>query len=498
MTRRPNGQPDAAPRKVSHVTRASVDPGEVVGTAWDALRAALRIPDAERREGEKYTTSSARLFDFIGERVRRAASEGATEELIPFRDAAAVVENDVRAGANTLTVNHFSQAIKRWKSGASAAKGDNVERVRRGDTERLLLPADGTPYRVLFEIRSPTETNPKRQLEGPASVRWSIELDGVEVALAPEPRGDGADRSHSRHATASLEHRSGSHRTSAIENPALFSAGIEDALRGVDRIDRSTANPAVRKTTSKISVLLTNLKRFGIVVLILSVPYLAVPKVRAEVNAIIKTAIDYWFRRTTRTGSTLTIHRFSGDPVYRPDPAWLAAGRPLGISHATTWPIDDAGRATILKEAIKAAGGDPGRVAFSTLRWRGGVEGAVVKDAGEGGVVHLLAIPSEPNRYTSLTYVMTSNEINLKTSELKGSYITSVDQPYFGVSDLIHGEIAYVITITMVPNELLKSGETSIAGDCEHVELLLITDDNGKLVAFAPPAAAGGFEFQLF
>lgn len=500
MTGRRNDPVHAAHKNVSHMTDIPADAGEIVGTAWDALRAALRIPDADRQEGGKYTTSSGRLFDFIGERVRRAARDGALEELIPFRDAAVAVERDVRVGDNGLAPNYFSKVLGRWKAGEGAAKGEAVQHAKRGETDYLMLPSP--PYRVLFEIRGPKETDPTQRLERPASVRWSIELGGVPV-LPDALRRDKALTIAGNDAPLTPPSSDGG-EGDALRNPALFTAGMEDAARGIKRMEQASADPTVRKTTREMSRLLQRLGRLSVLgklavgLILLAVPYTAFPEVRLEVNTIVKTAIDYWFRVTTRGGSRLTIHKFSGTPVYQPDPAWLAEGEPLRILHATKWPFDDDERVRILKESVKIAGGDPGMVSMARLKWHGGVKGSIVRDVSAGpGLVRLLAVPSPSNRYTSLTYVMTISGIDPKTLQLRSKFTTTVDGPHLGVQDLTKDDFGHVITITMIPTELLMGGQKSIADECEFVELFIENDENGKLIGFAPPAASGGVEFRV-
>jgi len=501
-----NAPAHEAKQNVSHVTDIPVDAGEIVGAAWDALRTALRIPDADRQEGGRYTTSSGRLFDFIGERVRRAARDGAVEELIPFREAAAAVERDVRVGDNGLAPNYFSKVLGRWKAGEGAAKGAAVDHTKRGETDYLLLPSP--PYRVLFEIRGPKETDPTQQLERPASVRWSVEQDGVPIVLSRLVRDPVTSptiketRTTAEPLSINREEQDATGRSSndafnPIANPALFAAGTEDVARGVKRIDQASADPAVRKTTREISRLLRTLTRLGLALLILAIPYAAFPQVRHEVNAIIKTAIDFWIRLTTDSGSGITVHHFSGPLVYKVDASWLAQGRPLEVSLASSWPVDDEQRFGNLQQAVKLAGGDPGPV-FARLQWRGAVKGAVVQDAISGpGLVHLLAIPSPALTSTSLTYVMTSTEFDLKTGKAQSAYTTSVDDPHFGLKDIRRGERVVVITITMIPKALLAPSQRSVSADCEHVELLLTTDYDGRIVAFAPPPTKSGIQITF-
>ena len=225
----------------------------------------------------------------------------------------------------------------------------------------------------------------------------------------------------------------------------------------------------------------------AVVVFAFMVGYAVAPPLRGEVNARVKRAVEWvrdtWFRLTGQAGE---VSYRSGVPegaprLYRDTSSTWFAGfeelEPQGRIAGTARDEDQKSRLNVMVESIRFAGGHATSASSTKLVWNGGLRVAVSPDR---RVVRLLAVPSERNQFTPVTYVFTSGRVPLemlgkqKRLEVLAEFSTPNAAPEFELTLPEELETSAVsVTVTMIPTALLKPGESDIARDCEFAELML-------------------------
>jgi hypothetical protein len=484
--------------KVSHVTGISAEEAkEIVTGAWDDVRAAFRIPDAERQSDEKYTTASGRLFDLIGTVLRDAVSRGEEQATVSYEEAREVVARDVVPPENVLASNYFSKLMGQWKRGESAARGDRV-RVDQVDGRHALRVKCGGRDEVVLTLLGPRETDRRQKPNRPAAIRWSIERAGSKLVVqSPEQlAGEPVARMSPGDAAGASE--------SAVTDHSLFSVGVQDAHQAFDRIETSTKSPDVRAHVRQLRKVLRALVRIAsVLVIVFGVSYFLSPPLRASVDIFVQATaarIERWWR--VRFGP-VTIGLREGVPasaqrVYQDSSASWFKGYTELSPLPPPGPATDADqkyRAAFVKDLIRFVDADPGFVMSYQLRWRNGLRVGVL-DAGTESKIRLLAVPGERNQFAKLRYVwgvaplaakeMTEEFLRRLQGGAPRSGKVDVQSEVFvtGTPELelplpaAPGDNALftglAITLVIIPESLLQNEQREIARDCEVAEIMVM------------------------